>query len=171
MRSRYYVVGAAIQDLDGNFFIGLYPKHYTQETLLSLSFYKNHAIRVFVSYDEAKTYALGLRENAYAYSFYPRTDLSNSKINPIFTVELGHDMQLGDIQEEQFVYNVYQSVNANHMARQDIKTMLHFYVVESEAIKQTDIIRAEFYDPTSSRDHMPSVEFEHVARNDKCLMM
>lgn len=165
MKTRYFTVGAAIENLTGNIFIGIRPKTISPEDLERLSFYKLDILRLFTSYDEAKEYAYGLREKNQDYSYYPRTALSHSKVRPIFTLELSADVTLGQPCTEQFQY-IDEHLHGERVAKTTNKEItLHFYEVESREIKSTDIIRAEFYNA-----NMSPVEFDHTPPSQNCVL-
>lgn len=165
MKTRYYAVGAPIEELQGNFFVGVRPKNYTPEMLGQLSFYKQDLIRIFSVYDEAKEYAHGLRENAFAYSWYPRTSLSNSTVCPIFTLELNQEVVLGDLHLEQFTYTVYLRDGLRQKNEQPKEIALNFYEIKPNSIKHEDIIRAEFFN-----SRMAPVEFEYETQKQSCII-
>lgn len=167
MRNRYYAIGYPIEDLRRNlftlFFGEDYPKKYTQEELKQLSFYKQDTIRLFASYDQAREYAHGLRENAHAYTYCPKTDVRNSKVFPIFTLELNLDVMLGNLHEELFKYSGYNNDKSSHKLENQIT--LNFYEMPSNSINNTDIIQAEFYN-----SKMSPVEFEHEINKQRCVI-
>jgi hypothetical protein len=166
MKSRYYVVGSPIEDLKGNLLLGVNTKTYTQVELEQLSIYKENTARVFTSYDQAKEYSHGLRENAYDYSHFPKTSLSRSKVRPVFTIELPMEAKLGEVQTEKFMYKEHYT-DVDRFSRTRKKEIeLHFYEIDSNLINKSDIIRAEFY-----KSRIAPVEFIHVTPAKTCIIL
>ncbi|MBX3710259.1 MAG: hypothetical protein KIT56_07250 [Gammaproteobacteria bacterium] len=165
MQNRFYVVGTPIEDLQGNLFLGVNPKSYTQDELEKLSFYKQDKIRVFNSYDQAKEYAHGLRENAYDYSHFPKTALNRSKVRPVFTIELNLETKLGELNSETFKYNEHYVDDDRYAKTREKEVELNFYEIDSNLVNKSDIVRAEFY-----RSRIAPVEFVHTQPSKECVL-
>lgn len=166
MRNRYYVVGTPIEDLKGNLFLGVNAKTYTQEELAELSFYNQDTVRVFTSYNQAKEYSHGLRENAYDYSHFPKTSLSRSKVRPVFTIELAAAYKLGEVRSENFLYEEHYTDEDRFSRTRNKEVELNFYELGSSTIEKSDIIRAEFY-----KSRIAPVEFIHAAPSKTCVIL
>lgn len=168
MRNRYYTVGAPIEDLQGNFIIGVSPKVYTQEELEQLSFYKLVTIGLFASCDQAREYAYGLRENAGAYASSEdiKANVRRSRVYPVFTLELAPDIKLGELCSVPFKYAEYIAVNKHQTNRVEKNITLNCYMVQSSSIENTNIIRAEFY-----HSKMAPVEFAHESNQQRCVIL
>lgn len=161
---RYYAVGAPIGNLQPTLLLAAKTRNIKQGELES-SFFKQTTVRLFTSFDQAKEYAYGLRHKNYAFSYYPKTPLSRSKVWPIFTLEVDSEIETGKLLTETFTYEEHY-VDDQRSARTREKTLdLAFYEIQADLIDKKDIIRAEIY-----KAGIAPIEFVHKEPGQACLI-
>ena len=148
MLNRYYAVGERICDEKINFFSGtIYLRDLTKEELEQKSFFKNPTIKIFRSFDEAKQFAEKEQKSALSCAhIQPKTPIIR-KISPIFTIDLSFDFPLGSLHSE-------------------LRSKPYFYLVKSEDIDRTNIIRAEFHN-----SDLTPVEFKPPVQKRTCAIL
>lgn len=161
---RYYFVLDPIEDFQvGSLGFSLNPRVITQIELMTL-INQQTTIKLFSSYDSAKELAHGLRENAYDYTHWPKTDASNSKVRPLITVDIVENLNLGVPQKETFKYQEHYYENAYRKTRTK-ETELSYHVIPRDQIQNRWLVRAEFYN-----SRMKPLEFDHNPPSERCVI-
>jgi hypothetical protein len=163
-KHRYYAVGALIEDLWGGLLIGVRPRKPSQNMLEESLLLNQTTLKLFVLYDHAKEYASSVRDNAHAYSFYPKTPLNGSKVCPIFTLDLVIDLQQHHLHTIVVDRKERYFDDKCHLVDRDKDITLNYYEVDTSEVKKEHIIRAEFY---GSR--IASIEFKHPKASTQSL--
>lgn len=135
---RLYIVGLPINDLEAKFAFQYQARRLSRQEILD-SLYDTDKLRAFTTYDDAKIYAHGLREQNGDYTYYPKTPIGRSKVRPIFTIDLEADTEVGELKTDEFKYDT------RHRNGETKSYLLNYHKLESRRLNSANIIRADFF--------------------------